>query len=64
MPQNITQTIQNLHICMGHIHTRMEDTTVSGMCVEIIVWALQYMKENPEADIIDAFEAGCNEWDV
>lgn len=32
--------------------------------VEVIYFALLRMKENPSLSIEDAFEAGCDEWDV
>ena len=43
---------------------RLNDAHNYDLEAEVILWALKAMKENPNLTIIEALEAGCNEWDV
>lgn len=35
-----------------------------GLTPEVIVWAIKWAQMNPELSILEAFEAGCTEWDI
>ena len=35
-----------------------------GLLIEVVYHALQAMKNNPKLKITEAFEAGCDEWDI
>lgn len=42
---------------------QMLDSAIElGLEVEIIYWALKYMKENPNATPVEAFALGIAEW--
>jgi len=55
-----TYTKENLNT----INSLMEGVTQYGLEAEVIVGALGAMKNNPDLSIIEAFQQGCNEWDV
>lgn len=49
---------------MEYINERLKDVTRYKITPEVIVWSLKAMKNNPELTIVEAFEMGCQEWDI
>jgi hypothetical protein len=47
-----------------YIGKSLEEIHTYGLTTEVVVYALHHMKENPSLSILEAFEAGCMEWDV
>lgn len=52
----------NLEDQMKAIDSMLDVVVASGMEVEVIYWALRYMKENPSAEPAEAFIMGVTEW--
>lgn len=47
---------------MEAIDQMLDSVLEFGMEVEVIYWALKYMKEHPEASPVEAFALGVTEW--
>jgi hypothetical protein len=47
---------------MEAIDQMLDPVIESGLEVEVIYWALKYMKNNPEATPAEAFALGIAEW--
>ena len=47
---------------MEAIDQMLDPVIESGLEVEVIYWALKYMKKNPEATPAEAFALGIAEW--
>lgn len=48
---------------IDYIHHRMRIVKQYGLEIEVIVFALRAMKQNPKLTVVEAFECGCDEWD-
>jgi len=47
-----------------YIGKRIKDAEEYGLLAEVIYMALYAMSSDPEMDIEDAIDYGCNQWDV
>ncbi|HUM52291.1 MAG TPA: hypothetical protein PK431_10765 [Chitinophagales bacterium] len=54
----------NISDTMDFVIERFKVVEQANMQIEVIVAALDAMKTNPSLTIEEAFEAGCEEWDV
>lgn len=52
---NIKETLKFVHFCL-------EEAKEHGLTVEVVTWALKFMKENPLLSIEEAINMGVNEW--
>lgn len=49
---------------LKYIESRLNSIKGFSLEPEVVAYALKAMKENPELSIEDAFEVGCEEFDV
>ena len=47
---------------MGEVKDVLKNASEHGMEVEVVMYALKYMKENPLLTIEEAITLGYNEW--
>lgn len=58
MNENTKELIDEMQILGELLDTALE----YGLEVEVIYWALKYMKEHPEVSPLEAFASGVAEW--
>lgn len=49
---------------MEYIKKRLVDVRRFGLEIEVIAFSIKAMKQDPTMSIEDAFECGCEEWDI
>lgn len=59
-PESQESQLESMHYLangLGYVQDK-------GLLTEVVYFALKAMKNNPKLKITEAFEAGCDEWDV
>ena len=58
------EDVSDIVSTLEYVSSALKEAAQFGLEEEVIVWALKAMKEDPTISIIEAFERGCQEWDV
>jgi predicted transcriptional regulator len=53
---------EDMHQIMENVRIALEDAKEYGLEVEVITWALKYLKEDPTISIDQAISYGYYEW--
>jgi hypothetical protein len=64
MKSGLDSEVSDIDSAMDKICSRLQYVQESGLDVEVIVFALLAMKNDPTLSVEEAFEHGCREWDV
>ena len=57
-----SRPVEDIHRSMDIVEHVLHEAEDFGLTVEVVTWALKYMKENPKLDISDAIILGIEEW--